>query len=33
MFEVTEKAAEMIKNALGEQEKSPSIRISLNGGG
>ena len=33
MFEVTEKASEMIKEALKNQEKASSIRIVLNEGG
>jgi Fe-S cluster assembly iron-binding protein IscA len=33
MFEVTEKASEMIKDYLKDQEELPSIRIYLNPGG
>jgi hypothetical protein len=33
MFEVSEKAAEMIKEALKDQEKIPSVRVVLNEGG
>jgi hypothetical protein len=33
MFEVSEKAAEMIKESLKDQEKIASIRIVLNEGG
>jgi Fe-S cluster assembly iron-binding protein IscA len=33
MFEVTEKAVEMIKKAFADQEKIPSIRVVLNEGG
>jgi hypothetical protein len=33
MFEVTEKAGEMIKEALKDKNPIPSIRVSYNGGG
>ena len=33
MFEVTEKASEMIKDHLKDQEELPSIRVYLNSGG
>ena len=33
MFEVSEKASEMIKESLKEQEKIPAIRVVLNEGG
>jgi len=33
MFEVTEKAVEIIKKAFADQEKIPSIRVVLNEGG
>ncbi len=33
MFQVTEKASEMIKEHLKDQDVSPSIRVFLNPGG
>ena len=33
MFEVSEKATEMIKEAIRNQEKIPSIRVVFNEGG
>ncbi len=33
MFEVTEKAGEMIKDYLKDQDELPSIRVLLNSGG
>ena len=33
MFQVTEKASEMIKDYLKDQEGLPSIRVYLNSGG
>ena len=33
MFDVTPKAAEMIKEALKDQEKIPAIRVAYNEGG
>jgi Fe-S cluster assembly iron-binding protein IscA len=33
MFEITEKATEMIKEAFRGQEKIPSIRVAYNQGG
>jgi len=33
MFEVTQKAAEMIREALKDQEKTSSIRVVYNTGG
>jgi Fe-S cluster assembly iron-binding protein IscA len=33
MFEVSEKATEMIKEAIRNQEKTPSIRVVFNEGG
>ncbi len=33
MFEVSEKATEMIKEAIRDQEKTPSIRVVFNEGG